>query len=59
MGCRRNSYLFCNSILNSLTPHPVDRIMPEEFFMFFEMHWGKFLLEELVLRAQVTVIWLH
>jgi len=36
----RLRYQFCVNLFNSLTAHPSGRVMPAEYFMFLETHWG-------------------
>ena len=33
-------YQFCINLFNALTVNPSRRVMPSEYFMFLETHWG-------------------
>jgi len=34
------SYPFCINAFNAMHANPSDRVMPVEYFMFLETHWG-------------------
>jgi len=34
------SYPFCVNLVNAMQANPSGRVMPLEYFMFMEIHWG-------------------